>query len=265
MKFRNIKTIIAREYLTKVKKKSFLLTTFLVPVFFAAMCILPSVIMFMAKDTGKKVAVIDQSGIVMPYMIDTESVEYLKNVYPQLGNNLIHGDFLKTDLSKFASEKIGVIGNFPYNISSQIFFQVLKYRNQVDEVVGMIQKEVAERIAAGPGSKTYGILSVLLQAWYDIDYLFTVHENVFNPPPKVKSAVIRMKRNNVSQLECDEKLFVTVVKQAFNQRRKTMRNSLRSLIPQEIIQDEIFNKRPEQLSVQEFVELTKKLEQNSEL
>jgi 16S rRNA (adenine1518-N6/adenine1519-N6)-dimethyltransferase len=141
----------------------------------------------------------------------------------------------------------------------------LKYRNQVDEVVGMIQKEVAERIAAGPGSKTYGILSVLLQAWYDIDYLFTVHENVFNPPPKVKSAVIRMKRNNVSQLDCDEKLFVTVVKQAFNQRRKTMRNSLRSLIPQEIIQDEIFNKRPEQLSVQEFVELTKKLEQNSEL
>jgi 16S rRNA (adenine1518-N6/adenine1519-N6)-dimethyltransferase len=126
----------------------------------------------------------------------------------------------------------------------------------------MIQKEVAERIAAGPGSKTYGILSVLLQAWYDIDYLFTVHENVFNPPPKVKSAVIKMRRNNVSQLDCDEKLFVTVVKQAFNQRRKTMRNSLRSLIPQEIIQDEIFNKRPEQLSVQEFVELTKKLERN---
>ena len=191
--------------------------------------------------------------------IDTESIEYLHNAYPQLGERLVHGDFLKTDLSKFATEKMGVIGNFPYNISSQIFFQVLKYRNQVDEVVGMIQKEVAERIAAGPGSKTYGILSVLLQAWYDIDYLFTVHENVFNPPPKVKSAVIRMKRNNVNQLDCDEKLFVTVVKQAFNQRRKTMRNSLRSLIPQEIIQDEIFNKRPEQLSVQEFIELTKKL------
>ena len=192
--------------------------------------------------------------------IDTESIEYLKNVYPQLGDHLIHGDFLKTDLSKFATEKIGVIGNFPYNISSQIFFQVLKYRNQVDEVVGMIQKEVAERIAAGPGSKTYGILSVLLQAWYDIEYLFTVHENVFNPPPKVKSAVIRMKRNNVNQLDCDEKLFVMAVKQSFNQRRKTLRNSLRSLIPQEIIQDEIFNKRPEQLSVQEFVELTKMLE-----
>ena len=191
--------------------------------------------------------------------IDTESIEYLKNAFPQLGEHLIHGDFLKTDLSKFASKRIGVIGNFPYNISSQIFFQVLKYRNQVDEVVGMIQKEVAERLAAGPGSKTYGILSVLLQAWYDIEYLFTVHENVFNPPPKVKSAVIRMRRNDVTQLDCDEKLFVTVVKQAFNQRRKTMRNSLRSLIPQEIIQDEIFNKRPEQLSVAEFVELTKKL------
>ena len=191
--------------------------------------------------------------------IDTESIDYLKKVYPQLGDNLIHGDFLRTDLSKFASEKIGVIGNFPYNISSQIFFQVLKYRDQVDEVVGMIQKEVAERIAAGPGSKTYGILSVLLQAWYDIEYLFTVHENVFNPPPKVKSAVIRMRRNNVTHLDCDEKLFVMAVKQSFNQRRKTLRNSLRSLIPQEIIQDEIFNKRPEQLSVAEFVELTKKL------
>lgn len=188
--------------------------------------------------------------------IDIESVEYLRNVYPQLGDNLIHGDFLRTDLNGFASEKIGVIGNFPYNISSQIFFQILKYRNEVDEVVGMIQKEVAERIAAGPGSKTYGILSVLLQAWYDIEYLFTVHENVFNPPPKVKSAVVRLRRNAVKRLGCDEKLFVTVVKQAFNQRRKTMRNSLRSLIPQEIIQDEIFNKRPEQLSVSEFVKLT---------
>ena len=197
--------------------------------------------------------------------IDTESIEYLKNAFPQLGEHLIHGDFLRTDLSKFASAKIGVIGNFPYNISSQIFFQVLKYRNQVDEVVGMIQKEVAERLAAGPGSKTYGILSVLLQAWYDIEYLFTVHENVFNPPPKVKSAVIRMRRNDVTQLDCDEKLFVTVVKQAFNQRRKTMRNSLRSLIPQEIIANEIFNKRPEQLSVQEFVELTKMLEKKNDV
>lgn len=213
--------------------------------------------------------------------IDKESVEFLKKKFPELEGHLTLGDFLKQDLTSFRPEPIGgaekspaiegdsstafgmtgndvaVIGNFPYNISSQIFFQILKYRNNVSECVGMIQKEVAERIAAGPGSKTYGILSVLLQAWYDIEYLFTVHENVFNPPPKVKSAVIRLKRNNVKELGCDEKLFVTVVKQAFNQRRKTLRNSLRSLIPVEIIENEIFNKRPEQLSVAEFVELTK--------
>lgn len=188
--------------------------------------------------------------------IDTESVEFLKNKFPMLEGHLVHGDFLKYDIG---GENAAVIGNFPYNISSQIFFQILKYRNNVSECVGMIQKEVAERIAAGPGSKTYGILSVLLQAWYDIEYLFTVHENVFNPPPKVKSAVIRLKRNNVKELGCDEKLFVTVVKQAFNQRRKTLRNSLRSLIPTEIIDKEIFNKRPEQLSVAEFVDLVKQL------
>ena len=188
--------------------------------------------------------------------IDKESVEFLKKKFPELEGHLVLGDFLKYDMPDV---NIGVIGNFPYNISSQIFFQILKYRNNVSECVGMIQKEVAERLAAGPGSKTYGILSVLLQAWYDIDYLFTVHENVFNPPPKVKSAVIRLKRNNVKELGCDEKLFVTVVKQAFNQRRKTLRNSLRSLIPVEIIDNEIFNKRPEQLSVAEFVELVKVL------
>ncbi len=222
--------------------------------------------------------------------IDKESVEFLKKKFPELEGHLVLGDFLKYDLAQepsFRPERnemersgeilfskkqsgkedfsiplrctrndVGVIGNFPYNISSQIFFQILKYRNNVSECVGMIQKEVAERIAAGPGSKTYGILSVLLQAWYDIEYLFTVHENVFNPPPKVKSAVIRLKRNNVKELGCDEKMFVTVVKQAFNQRRKTLRNSLRSMIPAEIIENEIFNKRPEQLSVQEFVELT---------
>ena len=188
--------------------------------------------------------------------IDKESVEFLKKKFPELEGHLVLGDFLKYEMPE---GNVAVIGNFPYNISSQIFFQILKYRNNVSECVGMIQKEVAERIAAGPGSKTYGILSVLLQAWYDIEYLFTVHENVFNPPPKVKSAVIRLKRNNVKELGCDEKLFVTVVKQAFNQRRKTLRNSLRSLIPAEIIDNEIFNKRPEQLSVQEFVELTRKL------
>ena len=175
--------------------------------------------------------------------IDKESVEFLKKKFPELEGHLVLGDFLKYEMPE---GNVAVIGNFPYNISSQIFFQILKYRNNVSECVGMIQKEVAERIAAGPGSKTYGILSVLLQAWYDIEYLFTVHENVFNPPPKVKSAVIRLKRNNVKELGCDEKLFVTVVKQAFNQRRKTLRNSLRSLIPAEIIDNEIFNKRPEQ-------------------
>lgn len=213
--------------------------------------------------------------------IDAESVEFLKKKFPELEGHLVHGDFLKYDMEHsgetlsnpeqsrkeepstplgFTRNDIGVIGNFPYNISSQIFFQVLKYRNNVSECVGMIQKEVAERLAAGPGSKTYGILSVLLQAWYDIEYLFTVHENVFNPPPKVKSAVIRLKRNDVKELGCDEKLFVTVVKQAFNQRRKTLRNSLRPLIPAEIINDDIFNKRPEQLSVAEFVGLVKKIQ-----
>ena len=222
--------------------------------------------------------------------IDTESVEFLKKKFPELEGHLILGDFLKQDLTSFRAEcsdrhfdrpqgaekspaiegdsstalgmtgnDVAVIGNFPYNISSQIFFQILKYRNNVSECVGMIQKEVAERIAAGPGSKTYGILSVLLQAWYDIEYLFTVHENVFNPPPKVKSAVIRLKRNSVKELGCDEEMFVTVVKQAFNQRRKTLRNSLRQMIPVEIIENEIFNKRPEQLSVQEFVELVNQL------
>ena len=186
--------------------------------------------------------------------IDSESVKFLENNFPELRGHLVLGDFLKYDISQL-SDDVAVIGNFPYNISSQIFFQILKYRNSVRECVGMIQKEVAERIAACPGSKTYGILSVLLQAWYDIEYLFTVNENVFNPPPKVKSAVIRLKRNNVKELDCDEKLFVRVVKQAFNQRRKTLRNSLRTLIPVEIIDNEVFNKRPEQLSVAEFVEL----------
>ena len=192
--------------------------------------------------------------------IDKESIEYLESHFPMLGDRLIQGDFLRTDLTQLGKCPMAIIGNFPYNISSQIFFQVLKHKDQVVEVVGMVQKEMAERMAAKEGSKTYGILSVLMQAWYDIDYLFTVHENVFNPPPKVKSAVIKMRRNNVSNLGCDEKLFVTVVKQAFNQRRKTMRNSLRSLLSPEIINDDIFNKRPEQLSVNDFIELTNRIE-----
>ena len=188
--------------------------------------------------------------------IDRESIEYLHQHFTSLGDHLIQGDFLKADLSKYGKQNMAIIGNFPYNISSLIFFQVLKYKEQVVEVVGMVQKEMAERMAAKEGSKTYGILSVLMQAWYDIDYLFTVHENVFNPPPKVKSAVIKMRRNAVTDLGCDEKLFVTIVKQSFNQRRKTLRNSLRTLLNPTIIENEVFNQRPEQLSVQQFIDLT---------
>ena len=188
--------------------------------------------------------------------IDRESIAYLKSHFPMLGERLVEGDFLKADLNQYGQKNMAIIGNFPYNISSQIFFQVLKHKELVVEVVGMVQKEMAERMASKEGSKTYGILSVLMQAWYDIDYLFTVNENVFNPPPKVKSAVIKMRRNAVTDLGCDEKLFVSIVKQSFNQRRKTMRNSLRSMISPEIIDNEVFNKRPEQLSVKEFIDLT---------
>lgn len=209
---------------------------------------------YMVEDLHDKFYVVE---------IDTESIDYLKTHFPTLGDHLIHGDFLRTDLSKFGEHNIGIIGNFPYNISSQIFFQVLKYKDQVVEVVGMVQKEMAERMAAKEGSKTYGILSVLMQAWYDIDYLFTVNENVFNPPPKVKSAVIKMRRNEIQDLGCDSKLFVSIVKQSFNQRRKTLRNSLRSLLTPEIINDVVFNKRPEQLSVKEFIELTNFIEKAS--
>lgn len=192
--------------------------------------------------------------------IDSESVEYLKIHYPKL--KLIEGDFLELNLSEVVPEgQFMVIGNYPYNISSQIFFKVLDNRDRIPVVAGMIQKEVAERIAAHEGSKTYGITSVLLQAFYDIEYLFTVHEHVFNPPPKVKSAVIRMMRNDKKELGCDEKLFVSVVKTAFNQRRKTMRNSLKSIMQGCELRDEVFNKRPEQLSVSEFVDLTNLVQQ----
>ena len=190
--------------------------------------------------------------------IDTESVVYLQHHYPTL--NIIAGDFLKLDLAELYTEPLAIIGNFPYNISSQIFFKVLDHRNLVTEVVGMVQKEVAERIAAPPGSKTYGILSVLLQAWYDIDYLFTVHEHVFTPPPKVKSAVIRLKRNTTDSLGCDERFFFALVKTAFNQRRKTLRNAIRSMTP-EGFQHPFLDKRAEQLSVSEFVELVISIKQ----
>ena len=189
--------------------------------------------------------------------IDRESVAYLKEWYPEL--NLVEGDFLKIDLDQLIPEgEFNVIGNYPYNISSQIFFKVLDYKDKVVCCSGMLQKEVAERLAAGPGTKTRGILSVLLQAWYDVEYLFTVNENVFNPPPKVKSGVVKLKRNSVTELGCDERLFKTVVKTSFGQRRKTLRNSLRGLLPPEstIPDDPIFTRRPEQLSVEEFIYLT---------
>jgi 16S rRNA (adenine1518-N6/adenine1519-N6)-dimethyltransferase len=189
--------------------------------------------------------------------IDRESVEYLLQNFAIKPENLISKDFLKIDITTlFNNKPFVVIGNFPYNISSQIFFKILENKNIVPQTVCMIQKEVAERISAPPGSKTYGILSVLLQAFYNIEYLFTVHENVFIPPPKVKSGVIRLKRNDVAHLDCDEVFFLKVVKTAFNQRRKTLRNSVRSIAPAEVLGNEIFNRRPEQLSVAEFVELT---------
>lgn len=191
--------------------------------------------------------------------IDTESIEFLRNTYPDHIHKIVEADFLEMDIIKLAAgKKLNVIGNFPYNISSQIMFRVLENRDQIDIVVGMFQKEVAERIAEKPGTKAYGILSVLLQAFYDITYLFTVHENVFTPPPKVKSAVIKLKRNEVKQLDCNEALFIKVVKTTFNQRRKTIRNSIKPLLQTAMdTSSYLFEKRPEQLSVNEFVELTK--------
>lgn len=192
--------------------------------------------------------------------IDSESVEYLHNHYPTL--HVIEGDFLRLDPSSLFQPPFAIIGNFPYNISSQILFRVFDHRDAVSEVVGMFQKEVAERVAEGPGSKTYGILSVLLSAFYDIEYLFTVPEHVFLPPPKVKSAVIRLRRNGVQRLDCDEALFVRVVKAGFGQRRKTLRNALRQLdCPLDGVPDTVLAKRAEQLSVSEFVSLTQFLQQ----
>lgn len=195
--------------------------------------------------------------------LDTESIEYLKEEFPELDNNIIEADFLKMDLDALFDNKPFVLtGNYPYNISSQIFFKMLDYKELIPLCTGMIQKEVAERIASKPGKKAYGILSVLIQAWYDVEYLFTVSENVFNPPPKVKSAVIRMTRNDTKDLKCDEKLFKSVVKTTFNQRRKTLRNSIKPILGKEseVAQMEIFQKRPEQLSVEEFVFITNLVE-----
>lgn len=205
-------------------------------------------------EKGREVKVVE---------LDFESVAYLRENFPALEGNIIEDDFLKLKLEKlFDGRPFVLTGNYPYNISSQIFFKMLEYKDLIPCCTGMIQKEVAERIAAGPGSKTYGILSILIQAWYKVEYLFTVHEHVFNPPPKVKSAVIRMTRNETKELGCNERLFKLIVKTTFNQRRKTLRNSISSILEKgnPLSNDPVFNKRPEQLSVQEFIELTNRVE-----
>ena len=191
--------------------------------------------------------------------LDSESVEFLRKVFPDL--NVIEGDFLKMNLDEVFPGEFALIGNYPYNISSQIFFKVLDFKDKIPVVAGMLQKEVAQRICSGPGSKVYGILSVLLQAWFDCQYLFDVPPGVFNPPPKVTSGVIRLTRNSRTSLGCDEALFKNVVKTSFGQRRKTLKNSLASLIPlnSPLWQDPILSRRPETLSVEEFIALTKAL------
>jgi len=211
------------------------------------------------------------TGVLTQYMIDkdnfiafdidNESIEFLKEKYPQYKDKIQFQDFLEADLTSYTSKgNFKVIGNFPYNISTQIMFKVLEHRSSVSSLVGMFQKEVAQRIAEKPGSKTYGILSVLLQAFYKIEYLFTVSEHVFNPPPKVKSAVIRLTRNTTDKLNCNEDLFFKVVKASFNQRRKTVRNSVKVLSGNSFVESIYLDKRAEQLSVAEFVELTNSIE-----
>ena len=223
-------------------------------------------------------------GVMTPYLvqkprlvkvveIDYESVEYLRKTYPDLEDNIIEDDFLKMHLDRtFGGSPFVLTGNYPYNISSQIFFKMLDNKDLIPCCTGMIQKEVAERMAAGPGSKTYGILSVLVQAWYDVEYLFTVEPHVFNPPPKVRSAVIRLTRNKTTDLGCDERLFKRLVKTTFNQRRKTLRNNIKPLLTAleaeqpakpdftALLSDPIMQKRPEQLSVQDFIGLTLRIE-----
>lgn len=206
---------------------------------------------FLVEKYGEKLLMID---------VDARSITYLKKKFPGLDSSIIHGDFLKMDLGSLQGEKFGVIGNFPYNISSQIFFKILENRDMVVGVVGMVQKEVGERISAGPGNKSYGILSVLLSAYYDIEYLFTVEPDVFYPPPKVRSSVLRLTRNAVTHLDCNEDFFVKIVKLGFQNRRKTLRNALKALnLPEKIYKLDILSRRAEQLSVDEFVELTLKM------
>ena len=194
--------------------------------------------------------------------IDRESVEFLNKNFTGLQGKIIEEDFLKMNLSDtFEGQQFVLTGNYPYNISSQIFFKMLEYKELIPCCTGMIQKEVAERMAAAPGSKAYGVLSILIQAWYDVEYLFTVDEHVFNPPPKVKSAVIRLKRNGMQNLGCDERLFRRIVKTVFTMRRKMMRNGMKQIVGADhpMLADPIFNKRPEQLSNQDFVELTNRV------
>ncbi len=195
--------------------------------------------------------------------IDSESIQFLHQKYPELGEKIIEADYLKRDFSPIMNGPYAVAGNFPYNISTQIFFKILEERNAVTEVVCMLQKEVAERIASPKGNKTYGILSVLLQAFYDIEYLFTVPPEVFNPPPKVNSGVIRLIRNEVKSLDCDEKTFFKVVKQAFSTRRKTLRNCMKPFGLKDLLQeDPMLDLRAEQLGVQDFISLTKKIQES---
>ncbi len=196
--------------------------------------------------------------------IDNESVYYLKKNFPGL-KQIIRGDFLVMDIDEHFPDKLGIIGNFPYNISSQILLKVLNHKNKIVEICGMLQKEVAERICSPPGSRAYGILSVLLQAFYKTEYLFTVPEHVFSPPPKVKSGVIRLRRNNVTTLGCDESLFLKVVKASFNQRRKTLRNSVKAVFNLKKEDYKDFGLRPEQLSVERFIELTNWIDENRTL
>ncbi|MEC7085525.1 MAG: 16S rRNA (adenine(1518)-N(6)/adenine(1519)-N(6))-dimethyltransferase RsmA, partial [Bacteroidota bacterium] len=189
--------------------------------------------------------------------VDNESVNYLNTNFPKLEPNLVFGDFLKCDLAKEFPSPLAIIGNFPYNISSQILFKTIENRNQIPEFVGMFQKEVAKRICEAPGSKAYGILSVLTQSFYDTEYLFNVNRFVFDPPPKVASAVLRLRRKETTYLNCDERLYFRVVKTAFQQRRKTLRNSLKTFsLPTNLKEDTIFGQRPEQLGVSDFVRIT---------
>ncbi|GAB4125696.1 MAG: 16S rRNA (adenine(1518)-N(6)/adenine(1519)-N(6)) -dimethyltransferase RsmA [Raineya sp.] len=205
---------------------------------------------------------LSSSSLLYLVEIDPESVVYLKQKFPLLAKQelILEADFLAFNLSEQFNEKIAIIGNFPYNISSQIFFKILEHKNLVEQVVCMLQKEVAARLASPAGSKDYGILSVLLQAFYDIKYHFTVPEDVFIPPPKVKSGVISLQRNQREKLACKEDLFVQVVKTAFNQRRKTLRNALSPLLPPSLSQEAILQKRAEQLSVEDFIELSQKIQ-----